>query len=556
MGFVQLKQRIRHAIRPLFYAFVVIFLIGGAFSFGTYHRSERQRRGGASGKREVPKYLATVNGKRIPRADLDNYLWMLEDRYSGLPVDARRQVITSWFEMRVNEVIFSQAISEEGIRVSGKEIRAKRKELLEQELAPELEERRALLERLKREKLTLDEYRAKRLREFAQSPQGSDAAIEDMLARQKLQEKIQSTVQVTDEDVVKSYEEIRARHILIKPEELKAKAVAPLDTEKAKLERKIKAAREKGVKPDAKWEARLKEIETQRASLEAKDWDFEAEQKAESLLKKVKAGANFAKLAQQESHCPSASKGGDLDYFRRGQMAKEFEEVAFGLKTGEISGVVKTDFGYHIIKVEAKRRKLPEDYEKEKKMYREQYINEQKWRVWSDYEKKLRDSAQIDVHDPELAAYRLLDEKPTERDKAIQLLDQALQQDADNLGAKYELAKLWQAKGQLDKALQLMLEIEAVEGADRSVELLMTIGDLLRDKDRDTEALARYKKASDLAAPVKQQNRNVHFRLLGAYENMGQKELAKQEQDWLDRLDKAMQEQGGPWGSGGTFTLP
>jgi len=76
------------------------------------------------------------------------------------------------------------------------------------------------------------------------------------------------------------------------------------------------------------------------------------ETEAKELLKKITAGADFAKLAQEHSICPSAKNGGDLGYFSRGRMAPLFEETAFKLKTGEVSDVVRTGFGFHIIKKE------------------------------------------------------------------------------------------------------------------------------------------------------------------------------------------------------------
>jgi peptidyl-prolyl cis-trans isomerase C len=81
----------------------------------------------------------------------------------------------------------------------------------------------------------------------------------------------------------------------------------------------------------------------------------EARKKIEEVAKKLAAGENFAELAKTYSDCPSSSNGGDLGSFSRGQMVPEFEKVAFSLKPGEISPVVETNFGFHIIKVSEKQ---------------------------------------------------------------------------------------------------------------------------------------------------------------------------------------------------------
>lgn len=75
--------------------------------------------------------------------------------------------------------------------------------------------------------------------------------------------------------------------------------------------------------------------------------------KAEEVLAKVKAGEDFATLAKQYSQDTTASAGGDLGFFGKGKMVPEFETAAFALKEGEVSGLVKTVYGYHIIKVTA-----------------------------------------------------------------------------------------------------------------------------------------------------------------------------------------------------------
>lgn len=80
-----------------------------------------------------------------------------------------------------------------------------------------------------------------------------------------------------------------------------------------------------------------------------------AKAKAEDLLKKVKAGGDFAALAKENSDCPSKERGGDLGLFGRGQMTPPFETAAFAMKVGDISDIVETQFGYHIIKLTDKK---------------------------------------------------------------------------------------------------------------------------------------------------------------------------------------------------------
>ena len=76
----------------------------------------------------------------------------------------------------------------------------------------------------------------------------------------------------------------------------------------------------------------------------------EKQSQALQLLEEIENGKKFGSVAREISNCPSRKKDGDLGYFTKGMMVKEFEDVAFKLQIGEISDPVKTQFGYHIIK--------------------------------------------------------------------------------------------------------------------------------------------------------------------------------------------------------------
>jgi len=122
----------------------------------------------------------------------------------------------------------------------------------------------------------------------------------------------------------------------------------------------------------------------------------EARNKIEKIKLRIQKGEDFSALAKEFSQCPSSAKGGDLGYFSRGQMVKPFEEAAFTLMPGDMSDIVETRFGYHLIKAVDKKPESIIGF-KDVKDKIQQYIRQQKvQKEVSVYVRKLKEKAKVE----------------------------------------------------------------------------------------------------------------------------------------------------------------
>ena len=120
-----------------------------------------------------------------------------------------------------------------------------------------------------------------------------------------------------------------------------------------------------------------------------------AKAKAQELLRQIRDGADFAELAKAHSTCLSAANGGDLEFFPRGQATPPFDEAAFALEVEQVSEVVETDYGYHIIKVTDRKEASVASFEQAKDNIIKQLTQKKQSEFAEEYVKSLRAKANI-----------------------------------------------------------------------------------------------------------------------------------------------------------------
>jgi peptidyl-prolyl cis-trans isomerase C len=142
------------------------------------------------------------------------------------------------------------------------------------------------------------------------------------------------------------------------------------------------------------------QVQASHILLGTKDMDAAAKTaaktKAEEVLKLVKAGGDFAALAKEHSTCPSKERGGDLGYFGKEQMVPEFANAAWAMKVGDISEIVESQFGYHIIKVTGRKEAVTEPFDKVKEQIVNNLKTQKRQQFWTGFRVKMREGAKID----------------------------------------------------------------------------------------------------------------------------------------------------------------
>jgi len=265
---------------------------------------------GCSSKKNNNDIVATVNGNNITIEDFKVTLALnkidLESKYGS----------TVW-ETEVEDGVKFKDTFKNRVLKGMIDVEAVCEEAKKDGLTPSEEEIDKAFDELNKNLYANENYK-KILEDLKISDTCIKSQVEKTLTIQKYTENFDKNLKISDEEMKKYYEEhkvdyykdeVKASHILISTVDDNGKELS----------------------------------ETKKK---------EAKKKAEEVLKKAKSGEEFSELAKEYSDDPgSAANGGDLGYFTKGQMVQPFEEAAFSLKSGEISGLVESEYGYHIIKV-------------------------------------------------------------------------------------------------------------------------------------------------------------------------------------------------------------
>ncbi|MCP3950892.1 MAG: peptidylprolyl isomerase, partial [Desulfobacterales bacterium] len=123
----------------------------------------------------------------------------------------------------------------------------------------------------------------------------------------------------------------------------------------------------------------------------------EAVELLRAIQKQINQGEVFAELAIDYSQCPSSENGGDLGYFDKEKMIKGFAEAAFALNPGEVSDIVRTGYGYHLVMVEDRKPKMKLTFENVREKLRQNLQFDKATQKIKVYLQTLRDSAEVEI---------------------------------------------------------------------------------------------------------------------------------------------------------------
>jgi parvulin-like peptidyl-prolyl isomerase len=505
-------RNIRAGFAKKLQAVSLVFVFVIAASLITYFAAVPT--GGPPGGERAKRIIAEVNGEPIQREQFEMMVSERSRERSMVSGDAlasigvRRQV----FDEQVQQILIAQAAEKEGIRISDRDLDREFDKLVDQQVKQERERAAQGKEMTDQQfemviRSAMGKSVAEWREELKQNWEPRKPLLRQALLQQKLVEKVANVPNPSDEELKRSFDLLTIRHILVST---------------------------------------------------GNRTEEQARKRAEEILQKVRSGADFAKLAKEFSDDPgSKQNGGSLGDIPRSQIAMrfvpEFAKAVEALQPGQVSDLVKTEYGFHIIRLDGVKPNVPADFEKNKAEYAKQYVETLRNAKWQQYLAQLRRTARIEILDPEIKAYEVLDELRRKAgtpeyaaalDKAISAFEKATQE-MPSVEAMVVLGELYRAQSEMpglaEPARQKAREnaITAWQNALQrieSVQLRMSLAELYRKNKQDDLAIKQYEEVGKIAWD----RPDIHAQLKSIYKQMGRQDLVQKEIEWEKKYQERM----------------
>ena len=362
MSIVRMRKKMQSWFRPVMLLVAVALAVSIVLMMAGLGGPPKQQ-----GDAVSEGVYAKINGQKLEAKTFESLFESRLEQYQqerAVSAFEAAQIRGQLFDEIVDQMLLVQAAKKERVKVSRGDVNKKINEIIDGQIK-QLKEQfmagrkgkktdEAFEAELKKNKLSIAKIKSD-IRKNIKT---------DMLSQQllieKLNKKLENSVDASDEAVRASYDELNLSQIT---------------------------------------------VSTQKRS------EAQAKKRADEVYGKLKKGADFTSTAKQYSEDPFKASGGERGYaVRRAYLEKELADVAFKLKTGEVSEPVKTSQGFVILKLDSKKNALPADYKdsKKKKQYRESYLAFERNRVQQEFFSNMQKNAKTTIYSAEFKAYRTL----------------------------------------------------------------------------------------------------------------------------------------------------
>ncbi|MGM0471280.1 MAG: peptidylprolyl isomerase [Bacillota bacterium] len=460
---------LRNNSRILVYIVITAFVGGGLLvGFSGFFDDSNTSNQNQAAYAQQPENIAVVNGQELKSQAYYQALQSYQQRSQGQ--------IGSTQTLALKDRVLTQMINRELLLQKAKEegIEAK---VSDEEIEEQLDQ---IISNSSKSKDEIEKMLQERNSSLAQIKENMRENLKQQKLIQNLIEQKQDEIEVSEQEIKDMYEQVTASHILIKTDDRSAK---------------------------------------------------EAEAKIKEIKDKIDNGMEFSQAAKEYSEDQASSEeGGSLGTFGHGKMVPEFDKVAFELNQGEISQPVKTEYGYHLIKVNDKQEAKGEKFKDQKDELSKKLREQKSSQAIQSLIQKYKEDSEIEINSPEIKAYRAAQDGNL--DQAIKQYKELIDSGKDETYLYSNLAQAYQQQDKSDQAIKYYQQ--ALEKNPEDNQLRLALGNLYQQLEKKEKAVEEFDQVAESAGD----NLMLHYQLYSSYQELGYEDKAEAEKEKLKELQK------------------